>query len=238
VFSFRSFSLLLHTGSIVNSNSSRGIYHYNTYLTLDLDSIHYSSGKPRERFEVIVMETLESYDERTATATMNEASAAEALDKAVLSFAIDEFPRMDESAIEQYWNVKIKRRREERSKIFADLVTVSEERLAAHEESIASAKRGAQDDNNELGATKKQQEKNEKSLVEMNDVELLRYIDSLQGVNADEAKALLRERYIHSDLSQLTRVQLGNVIESPGEDPLRKKIAMQIVFKGIKRNEL
>jgi hypothetical protein len=49
----------------------------------------------------------------------------------VLSFAIDEFPRMDESAIERYWNAKIKRRKGEREQIFANLVAVSEERLVA-----------------------------------------------------------------------------------------------------------
>jgi hypothetical protein len=61
--------------------SQEGIYHWNTLLKLELSSPHFVSGKDTEEYNMVVMKHK---------------------DDELMSFAIDEFPEMTESSIEQF----------------------------------------------------------------------------------------------------------------------------------------
>ena len=86
--------------SIVKAEEEDGIFHYNTILALELQSPYFKSGEEIERFNMVVME--------------------HKVDK-VKSFAIDEFPVMDEDAIESFWIKKVDQRRREREKAYRRL---------------------------------------------------------------------------------------------------------------------
>lgn len=77
-----------------------GIFHFNTLLQLELSSPHFKSGKPVEEYKMIVMEHKED---------------------GIKSLAIDEFPVMDEDAIEEFYIRKIERRRKQREESFRRL---------------------------------------------------------------------------------------------------------------------
>lgn len=77
-----------------------GIFHYNTLLTLELRSPHFKSKKETEEFKMIVM--LHKED-------------------GVRALAIDEFPVMDEDAIEEFYIRKIENRRRQREESFRRL---------------------------------------------------------------------------------------------------------------------
>lgn len=77
-----------------------GIFHYNTLLTLELGNPHFKSKKSTEEFKMIVM--------------LHK-------DDGVRALAIDEFPVMDEDAIEEFYIRKIERRRKQREESFRRL---------------------------------------------------------------------------------------------------------------------
>lgn len=64
-----------------------GVFHFNTYLGLELASPHFKSGRATEEFHLIVMRS--------------KADGS-------VSFAIDDFPEMREDAIETYWINKVR----------------------------------------------------------------------------------------------------------------------------------
>ncbi|KAF0687890.1 Aste57867_20382 [Aphanomyces stellatus] len=76
-----------------------GDFHFNTFLDLELASPHFKSGRPTESFSVVVMQSK--------------------LDD-ILSFAIDEFPVMDDDAIERFWIDMVERNRAKRRELFAE----------------------------------------------------------------------------------------------------------------------
>ena len=80
--------------------SQEGVFHFNHFLTLDLVSPYFASGAPTSRHEVMVMKDLED---------------------GVRSFAIDDFPAMDEAAIEAHWTRRVEERRAEREVAFAQM---------------------------------------------------------------------------------------------------------------------
>jgi len=86
--------------SIIQCSENDGIFHYNTLLTLELESPYFKSGKAYEVFKMIVM--LHKEDK-------------------VKALAIDEFPAMDEDVIEEYYIRKIERKRKEREESFRRL---------------------------------------------------------------------------------------------------------------------
>lgn len=86
-------SLTLHR--IAKAHKSMGIYHNNTYLTLELASPWFQSQKTFETFEIIVM-----HDDSDA------------------SFAIDEFPVMDDDAVEMFQHDAIQQRKHQRERHF------------------------------------------------------------------------------------------------------------------------
>jgi hypothetical protein len=84
--------------SRINSASEQsGVFHFNTFLDLELESKHFKSGKPTEAFEMMIMR---HYEDGTH------------------SFAIDEFPQMNEDTIEEYWIRKVERQRTLREATF------------------------------------------------------------------------------------------------------------------------
>ena len=90
----------LELNKIVKAEKEDGIFHVNTYLDMEIRSSYYKSGNDVERFKIIVMD--------------------HKLDH-VKSFAIDEFPSMDESAIEQFWIKKVELKRKQREEAYRRL---------------------------------------------------------------------------------------------------------------------
>jgi len=90
----------LRLKTITHCSLNDGIFHYNTLLTLQLESPYFKSGKASEEFKMIVM--LHKEDK-------------------VMTLAIDEFPVMDEDVIEEYYIRKIERKRREREEAFRRL---------------------------------------------------------------------------------------------------------------------
>ena len=90
----------LTLAQIVSAQTQRGVFHENTFLTLELASPHFLSRNATERFEVIDMV-------RT--------------DDKSRSFAIDAFPEMSEEAIEEFSIRNVERRRALREQAFEEL---------------------------------------------------------------------------------------------------------------------
>lgn len=86
--------------SILKAERNEGIYHLNTIILLELASPYFKSKKETEIFEMIVMTHK---------------------DDEIRSFAIDEFPVMDEDAIETFWNEKVEEKRKLREESFRRL---------------------------------------------------------------------------------------------------------------------
>ena len=72
---------------VIKADQQDGIYHTNYILTIDLKSEHFESDMGTERYEFIVMKHMEDN---------------------VTSFAINEFPRMKEKKIEEFYIKKVK----------------------------------------------------------------------------------------------------------------------------------
>jgi hypothetical protein len=82
---------------VVSAQLHHGIFHKSVVLDLELHSPHYKSGKVIETFQMVVLENLTD---------------------GTKSLAIDEFPRMDESAIETFSIKKMKHHQLENEKTF------------------------------------------------------------------------------------------------------------------------
>jgi hypothetical protein len=89
-----------------------GDFHYVTHLRMLLASPHFASRKPLETFEMMVLE-------RKAAPPSVGLPTSENADYNPRSIAIDEFPIMDEAAIEQFWIRKVEDRRRRRRELFA-----------------------------------------------------------------------------------------------------------------------
>ena len=85
---------------IVTAEFQNGVYHENTILNLELSSPCFKSGKPVESFEIVVMKHFED---------------------GVRSFAINQFPEMNEDAIEEFYIRKVEARRRKREESFRRL---------------------------------------------------------------------------------------------------------------------
>jgi len=90
----------LTLAQIVSAQTQRGVFHENTFLTLELASPHFLSRNATERFEVIDMVRV---DDKSR------------------SFAIDTFPEMSEESIEEFSIRNVERRRALREQAFAEL---------------------------------------------------------------------------------------------------------------------
>ena len=87
----------LSLSRVVSAFHEDGIFHDNTILELELSSPHFKSMKSQEVFQVFVMTHKED---------------------GIKSFAIDEFPVMDASAIERFYIDKVERKKREREEYF------------------------------------------------------------------------------------------------------------------------
>lgn len=90
----------LQLSKVISSQIQDGIFHNNMILKLELSSPFFRSGRDTETFDVIVMSHKED---------------------GVKSFAIDEFPVMDEDAIEHFWQLKVERKKIVREESFRRL---------------------------------------------------------------------------------------------------------------------
>ncbi|OQR95955.1 hypothetical protein THRCLA_22040 [Thraustotheca clavata] len=84
--------------AIRSGATKKADYHDNIYMTIELASPYFKSGKESEVYEIVVMEALDG-DRRK-------------------SFAIDNFPEMDEDALEMFWIEMVERKRRNRRDIF------------------------------------------------------------------------------------------------------------------------
>lgn len=91
-----------------------GVFHHNTFITLDLGSPHFASGEATSRHDIMVMRDVED---------------------GVRSFAIDDFPAMQEDAIEAHWEQSVEAKRAERELAFAQM---ERDWDAAHPEEAAA----------------------------------------------------------------------------------------------------
>ena len=90
----------LSLSSIMAARAEEGLYHNNVIMTLELSSPHFASGRPKEIFQVVVMTHKE--------------------DK-IKSIAIDEFPVMNESAIESFYEKRVDNKERDREESFRRL---------------------------------------------------------------------------------------------------------------------
>lgn len=85
---------------VLNAEEEDGIFHDNMIMELELGSPHFINGDRYGIFNVVVMRHKETGHR---------------------SLAIDEFPLMDEKAIEKYWIDKVNRKRAEREAAFRQM---------------------------------------------------------------------------------------------------------------------
>lgn len=90
----------LSLARIVSARENDGIFHRNLVLDVEISSPFFKSGQAKESFEMIVLTHKED---------------------GVRSFAIDEFPDMDEQAIEQFWIANTEKKKKVREEAFRRL---------------------------------------------------------------------------------------------------------------------
>jgi len=95
---------------VETAHTQRGVFHDNLFMTVSLASPHFDGGASISKHDVIVMRKLEDD---------------------VRSFAIDEFPIMDENAIEDFWIQKVEAHRRDRERLFRDMEIAERERQRA-----------------------------------------------------------------------------------------------------------
>ena len=108
----------LEVASVLSASEEDGIFHVNTKLKIELSSPFFKSGEMSEEFEFVVMSHKED---------------------GTKSFAIDEFPVMDEAAIEDHWVEKVESRRKLKEESFRRL-ELEAKRLADEDAQMATAK--------------------------------------------------------------------------------------------------
>lgn len=85
---------------IVNASHRVGVYHHNYEMTLVLRSPFFANGSPTSSHNVMVMVSLSDNKSR--------------------SFAIDEFPEMDDDAMEDFWIRKVEAHRAAREAVLRE----------------------------------------------------------------------------------------------------------------------
>jgi hypothetical protein len=133
----------LKLSKILSADEVDGLFHMNIMLHLELECPHFASRRLKESYHMIVMAHKEDN---------------------VTTLAIDEFPVMNEDAIEEFYIRKVERRRELREKAFEELEMEAMKLL--HEMDLQE---NIEDDRS--SSRQKIQEENEVSLSNTGDVE-------------------------------------------------------------------
>ena len=118
----------LSLAKVSTADFERGVFHDNWIFDIELSSPHFSDGRAQSAHKVTVMRSLEDQ---------------------VLSFAIDEFPDMEPSAIEFFWRKMVERHRKQREESF--------ERLEAEELARDASDAGIEDAQGEVQKMQKMQ---------------------------------------------------------------------------------
>jgi len=90
----------LELGRILEASEQEGVYHFNTFLTIELISPYLAGNIENSVHDVILMEDLEDH---------------------VKSFAIDEFPVMKPDEVERFWQERVDREIIERDLLLDEL---------------------------------------------------------------------------------------------------------------------
>ncbi len=98
----------LQLSKIISVEEDEGIYHFNTIFVLELASPYFKSGLEKENVTMVVMSHKEDHTK---------------------SIAIDEFPIMDDEAIEKFYIMKIEKKRQSRDEAF---IRMQAEYIALH----------------------------------------------------------------------------------------------------------
>ncbi|DAZ94167.1 TPA: hypothetical protein N0F65_008259 [Lagenidium giganteum] len=117
----------LQLDQIHDAAAEIGEFHYVIHMSVALASPYFRSRQPTEDFQLIVLESKEKY----LSPDHNDSR----------SFAIDEFPVMDEDAIEEFWIAMVEDRRRRRNKLFAQWLQQESEAENQSTESEASPAR-------------------------------------------------------------------------------------------------
>lgn len=91
------YETFVEPAEIVAASTQAGVYHDMIFMTMRLRSPYLFDGAAYSQHEVVVMRNIED---------------------GVRTFAIDEFPRMDEDAIEAFWIERVERNRANRERVF------------------------------------------------------------------------------------------------------------------------
>ena len=101
-------TLELH--KILNASEATGLFHHNTFLTVDLSSPYLKDSLDGlSRHDIILMQSLEIVD-------------VEGLDDSSYTVAIDSFPTFQDSAIEVFWEEMVENHRQTREIFFQELI--------------------------------------------------------------------------------------------------------------------
>ena len=189
----------LSLSKIVDASTDDGIFHTNTMLRLELASPYFRSKKPHETFNMIVMKHKED---------------------GIKSFAIDEFPVMDEDAIEQFWIQKVEAKRRLREEAFRRLEI----------EALLLGEEASYTDESKIALRKKIDSTSVSDLLSDFDT------PSLQKLRQDECASMLKQlshkEYVDAEsrLSQLSLEKLYEItIDALKADDYEKYRAKQLL---------
>ena len=203
----------LSLSGIISASTTDGVFHSNTKLVLEFASPYFKSGEPTSIHNVIVMTSNEEHADKIP----------DRLNSDFKSLAIDEFPKMDDKAIEKFWITKTDNAQQRRNELYEELANDSNLAMRRHNKLIEAAELITLP----LSVTDATQAK----LKELDSSVLSKIIDHLKGEGpmAESAKALLNDRYIRSSFMGLGVEQLGIVIKEKGLDPNKRRVAAEII---------
>jgi hypothetical protein len=168
----------LELSQIMSAAKEDGIFHENTILELELSSPYFRSKKLFERFHVFVMTHKEDD---------------------VKSFAINEFPVMNEDAIEMFHIAKVERKKEEREQYFRLL------EIESMSETVKNALGGN-------GSSALASANDFFDMIEMKDAAAALGISSVRRKCTEDIQQQLSGEYLEQEI-QLARLSLRDIYE-------------------------
>jgi len=197
----------LSLSKIISFSEEDGIFHDNIILQLEIASPHFKSKKSVETFEVFVMRHKED---------------------GTRSVAIDEFPAMDEDAIESFWIQKVENKRRDREQAFRRMEI---EALLVNDEAHL----------NEVEKEEITEKLKEQSIEELLDI--VDRTQSVEGVASRElASKIVAERLGNEDISaeeaalaslplrELYAISIGDYVDATDYQILRAKELLDVAL--------